>query len=163
MVCILLFNYIVDFYIKMEIPMSLTIPFSIARYIRSVWMSRTSVAYLLLNKEGQILEYGGMLEHYGLSNLRIGTAAVDHVGFLEGMLPIEKPEVLEFLRTESGRSAHIHFVPYENGIWVILFDATAEHDKQQRTQQRLNELSLSTYRQMKDIEQMKQQLKKSTS
>lgn len=142
--------------------MSLTIPFSIARYIRSVWMARTSVAYLLLNKEGQLLEYGGMLEHYGLNNLRTGTAAVEQVGFLEGMLPLEKPEVLEFLRMDSGRSAHVHFVPCENGIWVILFDATAEHDKQQRTQQRLNELSLSAYRQMQEIEQMKRELKKTT-
>ena len=84
--------------------MSLTIPFSIARYIRSVWISRTSVAYLLLNKEGKLLEYGGMLEHYGLSNLHIGMAAVEQIGFLEGMLPIEKPEILEFrllLFTES--------------------------------------------------------------
>lgn len=142
--------------------MSLTIPFSIARYIRSVWISRTSVAYLLLNKEGKLLEYGGMLEHYGLSNLHIGMAAVEQIGFLEGMLPIEKPEILEFLRMESGRSAHVHFVPYENGIWVILFDATAEHEKQQRTQQRLNELSLSAYRQTQEIEQMKRQLKKTT-
>lgn len=143
--------------------MSLTIPFSIARYIRSIWMSRTSVAYLLLSKEGVLLESGGMLEHYGLNNLRRGKAAVEQIGFLEGMLPIEEPEVLEFLRIDSGRSAHIHFLPYENGIWVILFDATAEHDKQQQTQQRLNELSLSAYRQMQEIEQMKRQLKKSTS
>lgn len=142
--------------------MSLTIPFSIARYIRSVWMSRTSVAYLLLNNEGRLLEYGGMLEHYGLKNLHTGMGAVEQIGFLEGMLPLEKPEVLEFLRMDTGHTAHIHLVPYENGIWVILFDATSEHDKQQRTQQRLNELSLSAYRQMQEIEQMKRQLKKST-
>jgi len=138
--------------------MSLTIPFAIERYIRSVWMSKTSVAYLRLDKEGNLLEWGGMPEFYGLQDLRVGQAAIEQISFLEGMFPVEEPEVLEFLRTGSGRSAHIHLVPYDDGTWVILFDATSEHDKQQYTQQRLNELSLSAYRQTQAIEQMRNQL-----
>lgn len=138
--------------------MSLTIPFSIARYIRSVWMSKTSVAYLRLDQEGKLIEWGGMPEHYGLLDLHVGQAATEQISFLEGMFPMEHPQVLEFLRTDSGCCAHIHLVPYHNGIWVILFDATSEHDRQQQTQQRLNELSLSAYRQTQAIEQMRNQL-----
>ncbi len=138
--------------------MSLTIPFPIARYIRSVWMSKTSVAYLRLDAAGKLLEWGGMPECYGLQDLHVGQAAIEQISFLEGMFPVEESEVLEFLRTGSGRIAHIHLVPYEDGTWVILFDATSEHDKQQYTQQRLNELSLSAYRQTQAIEQMRNQL-----
>jgi len=138
--------------------MSLTIPFAIARYIRSVWMSKTSVAYLRLDKEGKLLEWGGMPEYYGLQDLRVGQAAIEQINFLEGIFPLEEPEVLEFLRTGSGRSAHVHLVPYEDGMWVVLFDATLEHDKQQYTHQCLNELSLSAYRQTQAIEQMRNQL-----
>lgn len=138
--------------------MSLTLPFSIARYIRSIWMSKTSVAYLRLDHDGKLLKWGGMPEYYGLFNLHIGQAATEQIGFLEGMFPVQQPEVLEFLRTDCGRCAHVHLVPYENGTWVILFDATSEHDKQQQTQQRLNELSLSAYRQTQAIEQMRNQL-----
>ncbi len=102
--------------------------------------------YLHIDEHGNLVEWGGEPQHYGLTNLMAGKAAIKQVSFLEGMLTISHTKILEFVRVGNGRCAHVHIVPVDKGTDVLMFDATAEHDQQQIKQQQDNELSILSYR-----------------
>ncbi len=132
------------------------IPFSIIKYVRFLWMSEKVITYLHIDAQGQLVDWGGYPNYYGLVNLVIGKQATEQISFLEGLLPVVHTEVIQFLRVGTGNSAHVHIVPYQNHTWILLFDATAEHDRQQKVQQQANELSILNYRQSRLIQQMEE-------
>jgi len=132
----------------------MSIPLSIFRYIRSLLMSEMVITYLHINPDGQLAGWGGHPRHYGLDNLTTGKSAIEQIPFLEGFLPVHHTEILEFVAMERGRVAHIHLVPSAHGSWVLMFDATAEHDRQQQIQQQANELSLKNYQQSSLIQEL---------
>jgi signal transduction histidine kinase/CheY-like chemotaxis protein len=131
-----------------------TIPLSVVKYIRSVWMAEMILAYLQIDEQGNLVKWGGHPRHYGLSNLTAGQPVVEQVNFLEGMLTIPHSHVLEFVRVGEGRCAHVHIIPLDKGTYVLMLDATGEHDRQQKMQQQLNELSILTYRQSQLLQEL---------
>lgn len=130
------------------------IPISIAKYVRSLWMAEMVLTYLHVDRNGVLVSWGGYPNHYGLGALATGISASEQVSFLEGLLPIDHTEILEFVSTSAGRSAHVHLLPFRGGTWVLFFDASTEHDRQQKIQQQANELSLLTYRQSQLIQEL---------
>lgn len=130
------------------------IPISIAKYVRSLWMAEMVLTYLHVDRNGILVSWGGYPNHYGLGALVTGKLASEQVSFLEGLLPIDHTEILEFVSTGAGRSAHVHLLPFRGGTWVLFFDASTEHDRQQKIQQQANELSLLTYRQSQLIQEL---------
>ncbi|RKZ92856.1 MAG: hypothetical protein DRR19_02975 [Candidatus Parabeggiatoa sp. nov. 1] len=138
-----------------------TIPLSIAKYVRSMWKAEMIMTYLHIDKHGNLVNWGGDPQHYGLDKLTMGKAATEHLGFLEGLLEFPHTQVLQFVNVGGGRSAHIHVVPLDNSTYVLMFDATAEHDRLQKMQQQFNELSILSYRQsqlLQELEKAYQQL-----
>lgn len=130
------------------------IPLSIAKYVRSIWMAEMIITYIQVDKEGNLVLWRGYPQHYGLTDLAVGQPVTEQAGFLEGMLDVPHTQVLEFMGVGGGRCAHIHIIPLDNGTGVLMFDATAEHDRQQQMQQQLNELSIFTYRQTQLIQEL---------
>jgi signal transduction histidine kinase len=138
-----------------------TIPLSIAKYVRSMWMAETIMTYLHIDEQGNLIDWGGYPQHYGLTDLTTGESAIEQVNFLDGMLNVPHTQVLRFIRVGGERSAHVHIIPHEKGVWVLIFDATTEHEQQQQMQQHLNELSILGYRQsqlLQELETARQQL-----
>jgi signal transduction histidine kinase len=138
-----------------------TIPLSIAKYLRSIWMAERIMTYLHIDKHGDLVDWGGYPEHYGLTQLIAKQPAIEQIDFLDGMLNIPHSQVLQFMRVGAGRCAHVHIVPLEKGTYVLMFDATTEHDQQQKMQQQVNELSILTYRQnqlVQELEMTRQKL-----
>jgi len=131
-----------------------SIPLSIAKYIRSMWVAEIILTYLQIDQEGNLVSWGGYPQHYELPHLLIGQPVCEQVSFLEGLLPVPHTQILRFLGLGNGRSAHVHIVPLNTGTWVLMFDATVEHDKQQKIQQQINELSLLTSRQSKLLQEL---------
>lgn len=131
-----------------------TIPLSIVKYIHSWWMSELILTYLHIDHEGLLVSWGGHPRHYGLYNLETRQHAAEQIPFLDGLLPPKHTEVLEFIQIGNGRAAHIHLVPFQGGTWVLLIDATSEHDRQQHMQQQLNELSILSYRQTRLLHEL---------
>jgi hypothetical protein len=133
----------------------LTIPLSVAKYIRSVKLAETMLAYLSVNEEESLTNWGGEIHYYGLSNLNIGQSVTEKLSFLEGMLPLSEILVLPFLSLDGEHCAHVHLVPYQTGIYILLFDATCEHEQLQEAQQQLNDLKLVLYRKEQLIDTLK--------
>ena len=102
-----------------------------------------SLAYLLVGKDGALIDTGGALSTYGLESIRTGERLGKELFFLEGLLPVDgEPVVLPRVKTESGRSADIHIFSGEEGDWVLLLDASSEEARERLLQQSMNELSL---------------------
>jgi len=137
------------------------LPPSLAKYIYSLWSSELILTYFHVDNQGLLVDWVGHPRHYGLPTPEKGQPITTQISFLEGILPIEHTQVLEFIGVGSGRVAHVHLIPFEQGTWVLMFDATAEHDRQQQMQQQYNELSVQSYRQtqlLQNLETARQQL-----
>lgn len=130
------------------------IPLDIRKYICSIWMAENLMTYLYIDEHGNLISWGGYPQHYGLINLRIGKPAIEQLSFLDGMLTIPDTQVLPFVCIGEERSAHVHIVPVDMGTYVLMFDATAECDREQKMQQQLNEISILCYRQSQLLQKL---------
>ncbi|WP_062154960.1 hybrid sensor histidine kinase/response regulator [Beggiatoa leptomitoformis] len=132
----------------------MTIPLSIAKYAHTLWMSELVLTYLHVDEQGILVNWGGYPRHYGLGELRTGELAAEQVYVLEGLFPINHTQIVEFVEMGNGRVAHIHLLPFQKGTWILMLDATEEHNRQQRLQQQANELSILTYRQSRLLQEL---------
>lgn len=129
------------------------LPVGIFSYLNHLAAVERLPAYLLTNNEGQVLNWGGKLEAYGISNLRAGEPVGGQVFFLEGLLPLQDESlVLTCLQTESGRPADLHLFPTDEGDCALLLDATNQELLQRIVQQKGNEASLNYHRLIKEIQ-----------
>lgn len=131
-----------------------SIPLSVVKYLRALVLSEKMMTYLHVDTKDNLADWGGYPRHYGLSKLQQGQSIFEQVDFLAGVLPINHTEVLEFLQLPNGHVAHVHLIPVHNGTWVIFLDASEEHERQQKIQQRAHDLSLMSYQQSRLIQEL---------
>ncbi|HHB92987.1 MAG TPA: response regulator [Thioploca sp.] len=136
------------------------IPASVVRYIQSMWMAEMILTYLHVDIQGRLIDWGGYPQHYGLIDLTKDKLVVEQVNFLDGFLDITHTEVLQYLNIGGSRYINVHIVPLDGSIYVLLFDVTDEHNKQQKMQQQVNELSILTYRQSQLLQELETTRKK---
>jgi len=121
----------------------LDIPNSVITYLINFLTAERSLAYLLVNKDGSLLDWGGKLTEYGITNLTKGENIKEQVYFLEGLLPLDDTSLfLPFIKTEYGSCADVHIFPTEEGDWVLLLDSSCDQNALFATQQKVNEFSL---------------------
>lgn len=121
----------------------LSLPVPIVDYIYKLTVENRSPAYLLVDKNGYLSDWGGQLSVYGITNLQQGEDVEQQVLFLTGLLPLNSsPVVLPCLKMESGLSADIHVFSTDEGDWVLLLDATLHEIQRSQVQQKGNDLSL---------------------
>ncbi|MDY7094374.1 MAG: response regulator [Acidobacteriota bacterium] len=134
--------------------MAAHIPLTLARYLRSLWLSTTLISYLKIDATGDLIDFGGHWRHFGLAELTLGLPITEQVSFLEGLLPVTHTQILRFLAIEQGHYAHVHIIPTTAITWVLLLDATVDYERQQKMQQQVNNLSLLTYRQSRLLQEL---------
>ena len=119
------------------------LPSPVIRYVCDHAVKTRRGAFLSVDDKGHLLESGGSLALYGLSDLKAGVPVADHVDFLQGMLPLEgNAELLLAIEVAPGTYAEAHFLPADGADWVILFDSSEETAIDQLLQQRTYESSL---------------------
>ncbi len=97
----------------------------IVNYLCELMVKNRSPAYLLVGKDGALIDAGGVLAAYGLENIPTGERLGNTLVFLEGLLPLKgEPIALPRVKTESGQSADVHIFSGEDGDWILLLDAT---------------------------------------
>lgn len=121
----------------------LDIPDTVVNYILNYLIEARSLAYLLVNKDGSLLAWGGKLAAYGITNLRQGESVGEQVFFLEGLLPLDDiPLFLPLIKTEYGICTDVHMFPSDEGDWVLLLDSTWDEKQLSIIQQSMNDFSL---------------------
>lgn len=116
-----------------------------------------SPAFLLVQDDGRLSEWGGELLLYGVKDLEKDKPAGEQVFFLEGMLPLEtSPVFLPYVKTDSGLYADIYLIRGDEGNWVLFLDATLDARKRKAIQQKANDLSLYVVEQQREGEVLQQ-------
>ncbi len=119
------------------------LPHPIREYLVASAVENRSPAYLMVGKDGRLVEWGGEIELYGIEQLRQGELVAERVPFLQNCFPLrDSPIFLACLRTEGGLVADVHLFGGTDGDWVLLLDATKEEIQRRLVQQRRNEQSL---------------------
>lgn len=102
-------------------------------------------AYLLVNRQGYLLEWGGDLSGYGINDLQRGLNVCEHIPFLNGLLPLETQNVaMPRMQTRPGIYADIYVFRRETGIYILLIDATLEARRRTHLQQKAYDSRLQT-------------------
>lgn len=121
----------------------LDIPIPVINDILNILIETRSLAYLLVNKDGCLLAWGGKLTEYGITNLIKGENVTKQVFFLEGLLPLDHiPLFLPLIKTDYGIFTDIHLFPSEVGDLVLLLDSTWNEKQLSLIQQITNDCSL---------------------
>lgn len=121
----------------------LNLPSPVVDYIYALTLETRSPAYLLVEKDGRLSNWGGQLTAYGVMNLQKGDYVGERVCFLEGIFPLDAPDLfLPCIQTENGLSADVHIFQGDEGDWVLLLNATLEESQRHLIQQKGNDLSL---------------------
>jgi serine phosphatase RsbU (regulator of sigma subunit) len=127
----------------------------VLEYIYELITRDRSPAFLLLDENGCLQDWGGSPERYGIGSLEKGKPVEEHVDALKGFFPFYEEEItLSCVRTGRGVSADIHILRKEKGYWVIFSDVSREEALQARLQQKLNDMTLLRDRSEKMIEKM---------
>lgn len=136
----------------------LNLPSPVSDFMLKLLTDTRSPAYLLVQKDGRLADWGGDLAAYGIKDLQKDERVGEQVFFLEGMLPIDtSPTFLPYVKTDSGLSADVYlFNADEGATWVLLIDATWDARKRKAIQQKANELSLYVTEQQKAGEELQQ-------
>ncbi|HEY6118953.1 MAG TPA: hypothetical protein VIV66_03290 [Pyrinomonadaceae bacterium] len=114
------------------------LPSPIRDFILALTDETLSPAFLLLTGEGELVEWGGDLDAYGIKGLRRNVDVTEHISFLLGLLPLGSDSVfLPHIQTTSEVFADVYLFKRDQGTWVLLLDATADTAKRLQLQQKL--------------------------
>lgn len=127
---------------------------AVQKYMYELVIESHLPAYLILEKDTRLTDWGGALEAYGITGLRKGQFVTERLWFLEGLLPADpSPLILPYVETQSGRIADVHIFSEDSGSWVLFLDASAAEVHHRRVQQRANELLLLRDKQSRIMDQ----------
>jgi sigma-B regulation protein RsbU (phosphoserine phosphatase) len=125
----------------------LDLPSRISEWLLLLVRSQRSVAHLLVDRQQILTGAGGDLAHYGLTDLRLQHSACEQLPLLEGLLPLEETTFhLRSMGMPSGRVADVHLFVDGDATWVVLLDATAEHEEARTIQQKAYDMTFLSQR-----------------
>lgn len=131
------------------------LPETINSFIQELFYTRRKPAFLCISHDGLVAGGGGNLEHYGISEIPVGSLATRRLLFLEGLLPLDSAYLLlSFVLMESGPVTDIHVFAVNSQHWILFLDATQEEAQRRRLQQTSYDLKLLQKKQLHLLEQL---------
>jgi len=119
------------------------LPVPVRDFIDALTDELLAPAYLLVDDEGALRDWGGALDSYGIAGLHEKQLVAEHLNFLGGILPVDAGGVfLPNVQTRDDVFADIYFFHRQNGTWILFLDATVNVKKRQQLQQRAYDVSL---------------------
>jgi len=131
---------------------TLPLPSHIVDALQGTCIQNRRPAYVAADADGRTVECGGDLSYYGIDVLSPGTAVVDTVDFLEGVLSTLNDTdsiSLPMIATTTSTYADIELFRQDNLTWIVLLDATEAATHLAKYQQNANELSVLRRREQK--------------
>jgi hypothetical protein len=109
------------------------IPKRVAAYLAALMVEQSSGAYLTVDSDGSLSNWGGDLHRYGVRRLERGVSVRQQVYFLEGLLPADEvPVIVPFVRTRKNAFFDIHILKVDSRDWILLLDTSREAERLRR-------------------------------
>ncbi len=116
------------------------LPSPVLEYLGKFMAATGSPGYLLVDRQGGLLEWGGSLSVYGLTDLRSGVPILNQVDFLVGLLPgTDTALYYPCVELGSGLFIDVHVFPADRGDWVLLLDVSSEAQERRQLHQRIHD------------------------
>lgn len=131
------------------------LPVTVVDHLNSEYLGHVRPFCFLMDKDFHLLETWGNPEWCGFSGFRRGQSLADALPYLSGGVS-QAAQKLEFVTIQDGVVVHLHVFPGDGGFYVVLLDASRDHDVRQEKQQSVNELRLLQLRQGKMIGRQKE-------
>ncbi len=128
----------------------MSFPARILDYLHEAYYAKSRPCCLLLKRDLSLISISGNAAHYGLDEVTPGMDMSVHAPYLVGM-PLDAQHELPFVNIGDGVSTHIHFLPDGDHCYVVLLDASEEHEQRFKEQQAKNEARLLQVNQQKLI------------
>jgi len=126
------------------------LPARVVDYLQNEFLSQDRPFCLLIDENYRLIESWGYGEWCGLGGIRPGVDMREPAPFLVG-IPLTGSQKFEFLEMPGRAVANVHVIPDNSQCYVVLLDASQEHESTQSKQQSVNELRLMHARQHKLI------------
>ncbi len=127
--------------------MSEPIPPTLAAFLQTLATEGRSPAYIRLDPDLRLVDWGGSIAHYGVHGLVKGAEAERAIDFLTGLLPLGAASAsFRGLSVVEGLTADLHLMHDRGQTWVLLLDATEETRSRREMQQIGNDLALDRER-----------------
>lgn len=124
--------------------MGVDFPSPIRAYIDTHIIGKRYPAYLEVDAEACLSNWGGALHYYGIDGLELGQDVIERFPFLMGMLPVDELGlILPWMEMGPGCYADVHLLSSEGGTAIVLLDATMEATQHRVMQQKINDINLS--------------------
>ncbi len=136
--------------------MTCDLPDCVGDYMAGVCIRRRCPAYFLV-KENRVVQSGGDPAHYGLDGGQLLASVDEALPFAVGSVPLDgEPFVGSTLLIRDDLYAEAHFLPSDEGDWILLLDATESARRMAQVQQNANELSLLKIEQARMLDEIRE-------
>ena len=120
------------------------LPPSIQTHLVQWFVRHHTVAYLLLDGQGQVDAWGGAVAAMGIGPLAAGQPASDQLPCLVGTLPLGEDALwLPLVKTPTGAVVDVHLFRIDPGYGILLVDRSTQARRLARLQQKANDLALT--------------------
>jgi len=131
------------------------LPEPVQEHLKSLFVRSRFPAFIFIAHNGNLVDWGGYCDRYGLTKLRSGKPAGEQIDFIESMLPLNGhwfslPRIL----IHDFRVVDAHFVPGDGGDWVVMLDTTEDAERETLIQQQSNDLTLLKQKQEDILEKL---------
>ena len=117
-------------------------PSPVLKYLESFILEKYQPAFLVFDKQGQIIGSGGALSDLGI--------ALDHdknlttpIDVLEGLLPLNGDTLmLNNVHMQNNHVVNLHLFPDTTGDWALFIDVTERYENILQLHQKANELNI---------------------
>lgn len=108
----------------------------VENYLRVLNVGTPLFAYIGLDNKNRVQHSGGSIGQFGLEAAVKGVYALEHLDFLEGLLPgDDNPVVIENTQFMSERFVNLHLFKHGTFHWVVFIDNTEAGKARQLQQQ----------------------------
>jgi signal transduction histidine kinase/ActR/RegA family two-component response regulator len=128
-------------------------PFSVYRLLRQHILSAAKPAYLVTDKQFNLVTASGELSFYELENLKTGCSCESSLSFLVGYDVNEAIE-LRFFQINEEVIAHVVLLPHEGHLIILFMDASAAYHQEVEIQQKTNDLLILSEKQDEIVKEL---------
>ena len=122
----------------------MNIPKPVHGYLLDWFRQQYRFGYIMMDKKGIIISWGGELARLGIAPLTEGRAIAEQLTFMEGLLPLSEPYLqLPLIKPDEAHVWNIHLFNTDQGCGLVIMDASADDQRMKVFQQKANEQALS--------------------